>query len=322
MPSSAFIDDADKVVTIENWGGFETTGPQSFRRCSQLQAVNSTDAPYLTGGNHGLGMFLNCGKLKYITNIENWYTANLTIMASMFNGCGAFDGNLSQPDLSSWNVSNVTNMALMFFNCNNFDGQLFQVTSTTSNIDSMFQGATSFNNNTNFPPITGWDVSSVSDFSDMFFGAATFNRPLSLWDTSSGTNMTTMFAGNNAPMAFNQPIGNWNVSNVTSMTGMLHYCNSFDQDLSGWNVNAWNVIQQFGYPTLSGSNGTSDLNLSTTNYNALLIAWDNYGFPSTPTGIVQFGSSQYSLTSPGNSVVNARNSLIAKWGGISDGGGI
>ena len=64
--------------------------------------------------------------------------------------------------------------------------------------------------------------------------------------------------------------------------------------------------------------------LSTANYDALLVGWDNSGtFPNVPANsTLNFGSSQYSLTSPGNVVVNARNSLIAKWGGITDGGGV
>ena len=60
----------------------------------------------------------------------------------------------------------------------------------------------------------------------------------------------------------------------------------------------------------------TDVTLSTPNYDALLIGWDAQGAMSF-SGIVRFGSSQYT---PGGAAEAARTSLIAKWGGINDGG--
>ena len=50
----------------------------------------------------------------------------------------------------------------------------------------------------------------------------------------------------------------------------------------------------------------------------LLIAWDAQGAMSY-SGTVNFGNSQYTL---GGAAEAARTSLIAKWGGIIDGGAV
>jgi len=166
-----------------------------------------------------------------------------------------------------------------------------------------------------------WDTYKLEDAMFMFSSALAFNQNISSWNTSALTSMRNMFAGNSGvPMAFNQPIGAWDTSSVTRAENIFTFCNSFDQDLSNWNLNALAIFNNV-QPILTQVNG--GFGLSTANYNALLIAWDAYSYPNLPANSTfNFGSSQYSLVSPGNAVVNARNSLITKWGGISDGGGV
>ena len=38
--------------------------------------------------------------------------------------------------------------------------------------------------------------------------------------------------------SFNQPIANWDTSSVTDMSSMFRTNNKFNQDLSSWNTNA------------------------------------------------------------------------------------
>jgi surface protein len=53
--------------------------------------------------------------------------------------------------------------------------------------------------------------------------------------TSSVTSMSYMFWGANS---FNQDISSWDVSSVTNMYGMFNGANSFNQDISSWDVSS------------------------------------------------------------------------------------
>ena len=66
-----------------------------------------------------------------------------------------------------------------------------------------------------------------------FGGTNTFNGDISHWDTSSVTNMNSMFRN---ASAFNQAIGNWDTSSVTDMINMFNAATVFNQDLSNWCV--------------------------------------------------------------------------------------
>jgi hypothetical protein len=92
------------------------------------------------------------------------------------------------------------------------------------------------------------------------------------------------------------------------MAGALRSMSAFDQDISSWDINQVSSFSLFMFGTT----------LSTTNYDALLIAWDAQGAMSY-SGTVNFGGSTYTL---GGAAEAARTSLISKWGGIIDGGGV
>jgi len=107
---------------------------------------------------------------------------------------------------------------------------------------------------------------------------------------------------NNA--VFNQDLSNWNTSNVTQMNGMFENATSFDRSLGNWDVSkVEDMVTMF-----EGSG------LSTQNYDATLIAWNN--LPLLQNG-VQFdaGNSQYCSSEV------ARQNLIDTYGwNITDGG--
>ena len=87
----------------------------------------------------------------------------------------------------------------------------------------------------------------------------------------------------------------------------FYKANSFDQDISSWDINQVSNFNDF----LRDSTG-----LSTANYDALLIAWDAQGAMSF-SGTVNFGGSKYTA---GGAAATARASLVTKWGAILDGG--
>lgn len=116
------------------------------------------------------------------------------------------------------------------------------------------------------------NLKNVSDMSYMFFGSS-INQDISNWDVSSVTNMSSMF---HFARKFNQDISSWDVSSVTDMSFMfsgverippvcacVNFALNFNQDLSLWNVsNVKDMTSMFDVTDLSSEN-----------YNRLLIAW-------------------------------------------------
>ena len=133
--------------------------------------------------------------------------------------------------------------------------------------------------------------------------ATSFNQPLGSWDISQVNNISSIFSG---ATSFNQPLNSWNISNVTSMANMFQNATSFNQDISSWNVSKTSQMDNM-------FNGATAL--STTNYDALLLAWSAQPIKNG----VKFsaGTTKYSLGSP----ATARSHMIDNhnWN-ITDGG--
>jgi hypothetical protein len=91
------------------------------------------------------------------------------------------------------------------------------------------------------------------------------------------------------------------------MNLLFRNATSFDQNISSWDINQVTDFNDF----------MQGITISTVNYDLLLVAWDSQGAMSF-SGTVDFGNSVYTIATSGA----ARTSLIAKWGGITDGGGI
>jgi surface protein len=115
------------------------------------------------------GTFNNAGS----PSINNWNTANVTTMNSMFSKQDAFNQNIG-----GWNTSKVNNMSYM--------------------LQSL-----GFNNGGS-PDINNWDTSKVTTMSRMFQSAFNFNQPLNNWDIPLVTDMLNFMAeaGITTPYAF------------------------------------------------------------------------------------------------------------------------
>jgi len=191
--------------------------------------------------------------------IGSWDVSHVTSMSSMFEG-----GQFNQ-DISAWNVGNVISMAGMFatsiFNqpLNNWD---------TSNVISMAgMFATSIFNQ----PINNWNVQNVISFKSMFLGSL-FNQSLSNWKPINAYSFLQMFRG---ARYFNQPIFTTgshigNSLNTVNFGQMFRDAIYFNQNIGNWNMtNLLNLQNMLG-----------GVNLSTSNYDALLLGWSGQSVPS------------------------------------------
>ena len=79
--------------------------------------------------------------------------------------------------------------------------------------------------------ISDWDTSSVTNMLSMFYKCNELKSvgDISYWDVSNVTNMAYMFTG---CTNLNQDISRWSVSLVTDMSYMFFGCENFNQDLS------------------------------------------------------------------------------------------
>ena len=130
--------------------------------------------------------------------------------------------------------------------------------------------------------ISTWDTSSVSDMVSLFQGHASFNEDISQWDTSNVDNMQGMFY---EAYAFNQDIGGWNVSNVVDMSGIFYEADSFNQDIGSWDVSivvtmqsafslADSFNQDIGSWDVSSVDNMISMFKATTSFNQDIGSWN------------------------------------------------
>ena len=248
------------------------------------------------------------GAIYFNQDIGNWDTSNVTDMSSMFWAADAFDH-----DINSWDTSNVTDMSSMFYDNTTFNRPIGNWdTSSVTSMELMFNGAIAFNQD-----ISSWNTSSVTTMEAMFRYAVAFNQPIGGWNTSNLINMDRMFdTANNfnqdignwdtsniinmghvfhMASSFNQNIGNWDTSNVTNMFGMFREATVFNQDIGNWNTSNVGTMEVMFYDTTSFNQNIGDWDvsnvvsmynmfnfsgLSTTNYDNILIGWEQQSVQS------------------------------------------
>jgi surface protein len=301
--------EAARTSLISKWGGITDGGLNTSINCNFVSTWDTTQAGSasdtivlpMTAGNTvhwGDGSSDTTNTHTYASGGVYTVTIEGAVTTFRFNNGG---DRRKIVDISNWGGFDVSNNAV-FYGCSNLDitATDYPIISTAS-LDQTFRGCSSLTS----PNFNAWDVSSVTNMSNMFYKATFFNQNISSWDVSSVTNMTFMFY----VTSFNQNIGGWDVSSVTDMSNMLRDADDFNQDISLWDINQVSNFLSF----MQNATG-----LSTANYDALLIAWDAQGAMSY-SGTVNFGGSQYTS---GGAAETARTSLISKWGGIIDGGGV
>ena len=324
-------------VFNRNLNSWNTSNVTSMYDMFQNQSFNGDISSWDTSSVTTMSyMFLYCSSFNQDINTKDytagnrlaWDVSSCTGFLSMFSGASSFNTSIDK-----WKIKTT--------------GSAFSMSSILSN--------TAYNQALNTSEVTvgqggyqqtylAWDVQNVNDFSSMLLSTS-FNQSLSNWDTSSATSMSQFLM--NAP--FNQPINTqsvtvgsgsnqrtynaWDVSLVNNTFRMFRGATSFNQDLSSWNTQSFlNAGEMFYQANAFDQNISSwDINqvtnfanfmlgvtLSTTNYDALLTAWDAQGAMSY-SGTADFGNSVPSCDNvASNGAFAARASLITKWGGITD----
>ena len=239
--------------------------------------------------------------LNYITR-EGTYDVSVTATSGQiyFNGGG---DKLKLIDIKQWGTCQWTSMFRAYYGCSNMQLTAIDAPDLT-NADDMrwaFRQCSTFN-----ASIDHWDVSTITNWEKTFMLCTSYDQPMNSLDMSEVTSLSNMFTQG---VPFNKPLNNWDTGKVIRFDYMFFDCPFFDQDISSWKVSQATNLNGFMRFVTS---------LSTANYDALLIAWDAQGAMSY-SGTVDFGSSTYTL---GGAAETARTSLIAKWGGIIDGGGV
>ena len=257
---------ADRLISIVQWGDtYWTSMRDAFRGASNM-GYPATDTPNLSRVTGMSGMFAETGAFN--GDISDWDVSSVRDMNRMFSRANSFN----QP-LDGWDVSKVTDMGGMF------EGTPFDLPLNSWNVSSvitmrnMFYAATDFVQSLNDWDVSNvtdmyrmfsysgiqqgldrWDVSKVTNMHRMFDRAASFHGDISGWDVSSVTDMNSMFSD---ATSFNSYISGWDVSSVTDMTDMFSssiFLSSFEQNLGRWYVTLdLDTIAGTGIPGVVGT---------------------------------------------------------------------
>ena len=172
----------------------------------------------------------NVSNLIQIDFNDDFNTANVTNMRSMFYGCSS----LTSVDISSFNTLNVTDMSGMFYDCSSLtsvDISSFNTASVT-NMMCMFNNCTSLTS----LDLSGFNTQGVIDMEGMFQKCSSLtNLELNNFNTSNVTNMKNMF--NKCLSLANLELNNFSTLNVTNMAYMFNGCSSLTSlDISSFNT--------------------------------------------------------------------------------------
>lgn len=260
--------DEEKILTVEQWGDqVWSSFENAFQGCDNLNITNSDiDTPDLSNCTSLASAFRSCS--AFDGDITQWNVSTISNFDEMFANAEIFNQNIGM-----WNVSSGETFIEMFGSAEAFDQPIgsWNVSSAIEMI-AMFESAESFNQDLN-----GWVFTQIEDLSGMFRSAASFNGDISGWNVSTVRDMGNLF--DRTP--FNQDISGWDVSNVENMQGMFGFCEFFNQDIGGWdvsnvenmsgmlegtdafnqNIGMWNVGNVSNFASMFRNAGSFDQNL-------------------------------------------------------------
>ena len=139
-----------------------------------------------------------------------------------------------------------------------------------------------FKNRNKTSNISSWDTSTVTNMNSMFYGSELgVNHEINLWDVSKVVDMSGMFQSS----SFNGYIYAWDTSSVLNMSNMFYLATSFNQSIANWNtsnVTTMSLMFQqanFFNQNLSSWDTSNVTNMSSmfqqaTSFNQNLSSWD------------------------------------------------
>lgn len=212
----------------------------------------------------------NCA---FDTDISEWKVGKVTDMYQMFERAHAFNA-----DISEWQVGQVQDMYRMFAYAHRFNADISKWNvSSVKNMEHMFENAHTFNQD-----LSKWKINNVTSMSGMFRDAKSFNSPLFAIDTECAvTDMSSMFHGADQ---FNQHLSHWDLSRVLSMRAMFERCTMFNSPV-------FRIFKLPGKDAL-GVNDTERMFLFCQSFDQDLSAWDLSGVKNMAHmlyGAVNFG---------------------------------
>ncbi len=300
FPRIYFSNSGDKLklVSIDQWGDIVWSSMgRAFFGCQNM-VLNATDVPNTAAVTDMSFMFGLCQSFNQALP-DGFNTSAVTDMSRMFYFCTTYNQALP----SSFNTANVTNMNSLFYECHDFNQALPSGFNTENVTDMayMFSNCSAYNQA--LP--SSFNTEKVTNMLAMFYSCNSFNQALpSSFNTSSVTSMRAMFTG---CVSYNHAFPeSFTTANVTDMNSMFRACYAFDQNVGNFNLsNAADIIDIFNQSGISQSN-----------YDSILIAWDNAGYTNKNVGNaspLKYCAGQI-----------ARNNLITNkgWNFINDGIGV
>ena len=225
---------------------------------TETSVVDTQTHTYASAGTYDVAVTATTGRISF----NNSNDALKLLDIKNWGTCAwtsmdaAFRGCTSLTSITATdapNLSNATNVTLMFWKCR------------LSNAD-----------------FSNWNVSNITTTDRMFSaGGANGTINLSNWDVSNVTNMYAMFydCTNLVPIG----VEDWDTQSLLNAQQMFRNTQLFNQSLANWDINQVTNFTNF-------MNLTSGL--STSNYDATLIAWAAQN-PQCNVNI-NFGDSKYS----------------------------
>ena len=266
LKNGVTVDCSDATI-----GEYGIVNGVTYTKRSKEQITEENASTSCTSGITNMG-YMFYWDSSFNGDISSWDVRSVTNMGGLFAYATSFNG-----DLSNWDVSSVTNMYAMFYRSSSFNGNLssWNVNNVT-NMDYMFYRST-FNQdlsswcvplisteptyfgnagtspiwgacpNPNFLLLSNGHTISCKEVSVGEFGivnGVTYTKRTkeqitgenaSTSCTSGITDMNGLFYYINT---FNADISSWDVSNVTDMDYMFFNATSFNGDISSWDVSS------------------------------------------------------------------------------------